>query len=179
MDSQQKILIQFYCDAERRVARLYARFERRSRGELRKLWKKLAQEELLHAEVLIEILKMGANRQLDLRLPRKVQRSRHDLGALLDRIEAELAERDGGDDQALATALEIESSELDEVFKMIVRSIRQPVFLRQMPLDIIFGEHYRRLLQAARSHVSDPLLRKKVLEQARQLENALRLFPQL
>lgn len=179
MDRTQRDLLQFYSDSEKRVAAIYSRFERESRGELRKLWHVLAQEERRHAELLIEILRMGANRQLDLRLPRRLQRSRRDIGTLLDRMEADLDATAPNSDAALAAALEIEDSELDEVLKLIVRSIREPVFLAQMGLDVLFGDHYRRLLQAARSHVTDPTLRAEVLERARKIEKSLRVFPQL
>jgi hypothetical protein len=137
---------------EDRSAALYLELSVRffDNPELSWFWVEMAMEEKQHAGMLQHCREAGLFAS---KLPDKdyIQR----LNALFRRLEARLAEPHLAMDDAFEVAVELETSEINEVYSRLTAPIQGPAHVMRKKMELSVAGHFERLSDAAsRFHVS-------------------------
>jgi hypothetical protein len=140
---------------EERSAAFYLELSVRFFGnpELSWFWVEMAMEEKQHAGMLQHCREAGVFAS---ELPDKQQLER--LNALFRRLEARLCEPKLRVDDAFEMAIELETSEINDVYGRLTAPIDGPAHVMRKKMELSVAGHFERLSQAAsRFHASQAI----------------------
>jgi hypothetical protein len=120
-------------------------------------WVEMAMEEKQHASLLQYCRETGICAS---QLPDRAQILR--LRTLFDDLEARVAGTDLSVDDAFAIAIELESSEINEIYKNLTDPIQGPWYILRKKIDLSIGNHFERLEAAARRFGTSPEIQKRL-----------------
>ena len=144
---------------EERSAALYLELSVRffNNTELSWFWVEMAMEEKQHAGMLQHCREAGvfANE-----LPDKNQIQR--LNTLFRRLEDRLAAPQLTLDDAFAMAIELESSEINDVYSQLTAPIQGPAHVMRKKVELAMAGHFQRLYEAAWQFKVSPLIRNQL-----------------
>jgi hypothetical protein len=138
---------------EERSAALYLELSVRffSKTELSWFWVQMAMEEKQHAGMLQHCREAGVFAP---ELPGKDQIQR--LNALFRKLEARLAVSELTVDDAFQMAIELESSEINDIYSVLTAPIEGPAHIMRKKMELSLENHFERLHEAARDFKVSP-----------------------
>ena len=131
---------------EERSAALYLELSVRffNQPELSWFWVEMAMEEKQHAGMLQHCLEAGV---FAAELPDKDQIQR--LNAIFRKLETRLAQPGLTLDRAFEMAIELESSEINDVYSKLTAPIQGPAHVMRKKMELSVAGHFERLHEAA------------------------------
>jgi hypothetical protein len=131
---------------EERSAALYLELSVRFFGnpDLSWFWVEMAMEEKLHAGMLQHCREAGVFAS---ELPGKDEIQR--LSSLFRQLEARLAQPELTLDDAFDMAIELESSEINDVYSRLTAPIQGPAYVMRKKMELSLAGHFDRLHEAA------------------------------
>ena len=144
---------------EERSAELYLELSVRfhDNPELSWFWVEMAMEEKQHAGMLHHCREAGAFAD---QLPGKDQIRR--LSSLFQRLESRIAAPELTLNDAFDVAIELESSEINDVYSKLTAPIEGPAHIMRKKMELSVGEHFQRLHEAARRFGAAPEIQTRL-----------------
>jgi rubrerythrin len=144
---------------EDRSATLYLELSIRffDNHELSWFWVEMAMEEKQHAGMLQHCREAGVYAA---ELPNKDEIQR--LNALFRRLEARLAEPELALDDAFEMALELETSEINDVYSRLTAPIQGPAHVMRKKMELSLAGHFDRLSDAATKFHASPAIQTRL-----------------
>ena len=142
-----------FISLEDRSAALYLELSVRffDNPELSWFWVEMAMEEKQHAGMLQHCREAGV---FTAELPDKDEIQL--LNALFRRLEARLAEPQLALDDAFEMAIELETSEINDVYSRLTAPIQGPAHLMRKKMELSLSGHFERLSEAASKFHASP-----------------------
>jgi rubrerythrin len=125
--------------------------------ELSWFWVEMAMEEKQHAGMLQHCREAGVFAS---ELPDKQQLER--LNALFRRLEARLCEPKLRVDDAFEMAIELETSEINDVYGRLTAPIDGPAHVMRKKMELSVAGHFERLSQAASKFHASPAIQTRL-----------------
>jgi ATP/maltotriose-dependent transcriptional regulator MalT len=125
--------------------------------ELSWFWVEMAMEEKQHAGMLQHCREAGV---FAAELPDKNQIQR--LNALFRRLEMRLAEPKLALDDAFEMAIELETSEINDVYNRLTAPIQGPAHVMRKKMELSVAGHFGRLADAAAKFHASPPIQKRL-----------------
>jgi len=125
--------------------------------ELSWFWVQMAMEEKQHAGMLQHCREAGVYAN---ELPAQSQIRR--LKRLFHALEARVAAPDLSVDDAFQIALELESSEINDVYSRLTAPIQGPAHVMQRKMDLSVGNHFQKLHEAAVRFGASPEMQLRI-----------------
>ena len=125
--------------------------------ELSWFWVEMAMEEKQHAGMLQHCREAGV---FAAELPDKDQIQR--LNALFRRLETRLAEPQLALDDAFEMAIELETSEINDVYSRLTAPIQGPAHVMRKKMELSVAGHFERLSEAASKFHTSPTIQTRL-----------------
>ena len=144
---------------EERSAALYLELSVRffNNPELSWSWVEMAMEEKQHAGMLQHCREAGV---FAAELPGKGQIQR--LNTLFRQLEARLARPELTLDDAFEMAIELESSEINDVYSRLTAPIQGPAYVMRKKVELSLASHFERLHEAACKFKASPTIQTRL-----------------
>ena len=144
---------------EDRSAALYLELSVRffDNPELSWFWVEMAMEEKQHAGMLQHCREAGVYAA---ELPNKEEIQR--LNALFRRLESRLAEPELALNDAFEMALELETSEINDVYSRLTAPIQGPAYVMRKKMELSLAGHFDRLYDAASKFHASPAIQTQL-----------------
>jgi hypothetical protein len=146
---------------EERSASLYMELSVRflDNPELRWFWIEMAMEEKQHAGMLQHCREAGVFAS---ELPGKDQIQR--LNFLFRQLEARLAQPKLTQEEAFEMAIELESSEINDIYSTLTAPIQGPAYVMRKKMELSLTGHFDRLHEAASKFNASPSIQTRLAE---------------
>jgi hypothetical protein len=125
--------------------------------ELSWFWVEMAMEEKQHAGMLQHCREAGV---FAAELPDKDQIQR--LNGLFRRLENRLAEPKLASDDAFEMAIELETSEINDVYSRLTAPIQGPAHVMRKKMELSVAGHFERLSEAASKFHASPVIQRRL-----------------
>jgi hypothetical protein len=144
---------------EERSAALYLELSVRffNSAELSWFWVQMAMEEKQHAGMLQHCREAGVFAS---ELPGKDQIQK--LSTLFQRLEARLAQPELKADDAFEMAIELESSEINDIYSQLTAPIEGPAHVMRKKMELSVAGHFERLQEAAARFDASPAVQRRL-----------------
>jgi hypothetical protein len=148
-----------FISLEDRSAALYLELSVRffKNPELSWFWVEMAMEEKQHAGMLQHCREAGV---FATELPDEEQIQR--LNALFQRLEDRLAAPQLALDDAFEMAVELETSEINDVYSRLTAPIQGPAHVMRKKMQLSVAGHFERLSKAASTFHASPVIQKRL-----------------